>query len=204
MTRQQLEHIIRAAGSITDEKAILVLGSQSILGYSQNASEKLLLSIEADVFPLKAPEKTELINGSIGEITQFHKTFGYYAHGILPESCPLAQGWEKRLNSIKNENTNGITGLCLGADDLACSKLAAGRSKDLDFVTEMLATGVVRTNGVSKLISDLPRAEHRLSAQRSLQIVEHRIKFAEIAHSKEPPAPEKSIGQEKDRDELSL
>lgn len=32
MTRVQLEHIVRAAGSITDESVILVLGSQSILG----------------------------------------------------------------------------------------------------------------------------------------------------------------------------
>jgi hypothetical protein len=64
MTRQQLEHIIRAAGSITDERVILVLGSQSILGSAENASEKLRLSMEADVFPLKAPDKTELINGS--------------------------------------------------------------------------------------------------------------------------------------------
>jgi len=32
MTRAQLEHIVRAAGSITDESVILVLGSQSILG----------------------------------------------------------------------------------------------------------------------------------------------------------------------------
>src|SRR5580700_4029955 len=113
MTRQQLEHIIRAAGSITDEKVILVLGSQSILGSSEIPSEILLQSIEADVFPLKAPGKMELINGSIGEITQFHKTFGYYAHSIPPDSCALPQGWEKRLISINNENTNGITGLCL-------------------------------------------------------------------------------------------
>jgi hypothetical protein len=132
MTIEQLEHIIRAAGSITNEKAILILGSQAILGSVENAPEKLLLSMEADVFPLTAPDKMELINGSIGEISRFHQTFGYYAHGILPESCPLPVGWDKRLNPIKNENTNGITGLCLSADDLACSKLAAGRPKDLD------------------------------------------------------------------------
>jgi hypothetical protein len=87
---------------------------------------------------------------------------------------------------------------------MACSKLAAGRAKDLDFVTEMISSGVVKTNGVRRLIPDLPEIEHRLAAQRSLQIVEHRIKFAEVAHSKEPQPPEKSLGQEKDRDELSL
>jgi hypothetical protein len=85
MTRRQLEHIIGAAGSITDERVILVLGSQSILGSGENVSEKLLLSMEADVFPIKAPDKTELIDGSIGEICQFHETFGYYGHGITPQ-----------------------------------------------------------------------------------------------------------------------
>jgi len=205
MTRQQLEHIIRAAGSITDEKAILILGSQSILGSVDDAPGKLLLSMEADVFPLTAPDKMELINGSIGEISRFHQTFGYYAHGILPESCPLPLGWDKRLNPIKNENTNGITGLCLGAADLACSKLAAGRPKDLDFVTEMLAKKIVVQQHVAGLIPDLPRLEHRTAALRSLQIVEHRIRFIELSESKDLDAPNETRGLEKDRDDdLSL
>jgi hypothetical protein len=204
MTRQQLEHIIRAAGSITDEKVILVLGSQAILGSVENTPEKLLISIEADVFPLKAPDKMELINGSIGEISRFHETFGYYAHRIPPDSCPLPVGWEKRLSSIQNENTNGITGLCLSALDLTCSKLAAGRPKDLDFVTVMLANGIVTPQGIEKLIKDLQRAEHQVAARRSLQIVEHRIRFQEIADSHEPDAQGKSQGKERDRGELSL
>jgi uncharacterized nucleotidyltransferase DUF6036 len=204
MTRQQLGHIIRAAGSITDEKVILVLGSQSILGSVENASGKLLLSMEAHVFPLKAPDKTELINGSIGEISQYHETFGYYAHGIQPDSCPLPLGWEKRLASIQNENTNGIIGLCLGADDLACTKLAAGRPKDLDLVTEMIATGVVNPNRLSKMIRDLPKTEQRLAAQRSLMIVEHRIERRDLARPNEIETPTKNIKLEKDRDGLSL
>jgi hypothetical protein len=204
MTRQRLEHIIRADGSITDERVILVLGSQSILGSSENASEKLLLSIEADVFPIKAPDKTELINGSIGEISQFHRTFGHYAHGILPESCPLPKGWEKRLHTLKNENTIGIMGLCLSSEDLACSKLAAARPKNLDFVTEMTTSGVVTLNGLGKLIVDLPQAEQRLAAQRSLQIVEHRTRFIEIGGADEPRARSKAQEIERERDDLPL
>jgi hypothetical protein len=42
----------------------------------------------------------------------------------------LPLGWEKRLSTSRNENTNGITGLCLGADDLDCSKLAPGIPKE--------------------------------------------------------------------------
>ena len=32
MTRAQLEHILRAAGALTEEREIVVLGSQAILG----------------------------------------------------------------------------------------------------------------------------------------------------------------------------
>lgn len=45
---------------------------------------------------------------------------------------------EGRLIPLNNENTAGYTGLCLDVHDLAASKLAAGRDKDLDFVEALL------------------------------------------------------------------
>jgi UDP-2,3-diacylglucosamine hydrolase len=38
---------------------------------------------------------------------------------------------------INNENTNGVTGLCLEVHDLAISKYVAGRPKDLEFTGEL-------------------------------------------------------------------
>jgi hypothetical protein len=40
----------------------------------------------------------------------------------------------ERLIPISNENTRGVTGLCLEVHDLCASKLIAGREKDLEFV----------------------------------------------------------------------
>lgn len=51
MKRSQLEHIIRAASSITGDREIVILGSQAILGQFPDAPEGLLRSVEADVFP---------------------------------------------------------------------------------------------------------------------------------------------------------
>jgi hypothetical protein len=56
MTRAELEHIIRAASAIANEYEIMVVGSQSILGAFPSAPDKLLLSMEADVYPLNRPE----------------------------------------------------------------------------------------------------------------------------------------------------
>lgn len=171
MTRAQLEHIVRAAGAITDEQTILVLGSQSILGSFPTPPESLTVSREADVCPLRASDKADLISGAIGEISQFDSTFGYYAHGLPPESCPLPSGWEKRLIKFQNDNTRGVTALCLHPLDLACSKLVAGREKDIEFVVGMLAHRLIERSALESQIALLPESEQRQRASHTLTIV---------------------------------
>jgi hypothetical protein len=82
MKRTDLEHIIRAAGSITGDNEIMVVGSQAILGQFPDAPETLLRSLEADIYPKNKSDLADLIDGSIGELSPFHMTFGYYAHGV--------------------------------------------------------------------------------------------------------------------------
>jgi hypothetical protein len=172
MTRAQLEHIVRAAGAITDEAEILVLGSQSILGAFASVPSPLDVSREADVCPLRAPEKVDLISGAIGEVSQFDSTFGYYAHGLPPAACPLPAGWNERLIPFRNENTRGVTALCLHPVDLACSKLVAAREKDVAFVSAMLAHRLIERPVLESHLGLLPSAEQRERARRTLAIVD--------------------------------
>jgi len=134
MTRLQLEHIIRAAGMIADDDDIVVIGSQAILGQFPGAPNEFLVSREADVYPRSHPERADLIDGSIGEGSPFERLYGYYAHGVGPETAVLAAGWEGRLISVSNENTRFVRGWCLEVHDLAIAKLVAGREKDIDFL----------------------------------------------------------------------
>jgi hypothetical protein len=138
MQRPQLEHIIRAAAGITGAKEFVIIGSQAVLGQFPNSPDELLVSIEADLFSLHNPADADLIDGSIGEGSPFHQTFGYYAHGVAEETAILPSGWKERLIPVQNENTGGGKGLCLEVHDLAVSKLVAGREKDLDFVQTLL------------------------------------------------------------------
>lgn len=155
--RQHLEHLIRAAGAITDSSELIVIGSQAILGTEPNAPESLLVSEEADLYVLGKPEYSVLIDGTIGELSPFHQTFGYYGHGVGPETAILPDGWKSRLVVIRNENTNGISGLCLSPLDIAFSKLAAGRAKDLQYCRELLRVNLVNLEQLAGLIetSDL-------------------------------------------------
>lgn len=137
MKRSELEHVIRASGSIADDREIVVIGSQSVLGQFPNAPASLLVSAEADVFPLNHPELADLIDGSIGEGSSFHERFGYYAQGVSEDTAVLPRGWRERLVRVENPNTRGIAGLCLEVHDLAISKYVAGREKDLQFTREL-------------------------------------------------------------------
>ena len=130
MRRQDLEHIIPAAAEVTGDREIVIIGSQAILGEHPNAPRQLLLSPEADVYPLHRRGQVDEIDGILGEGSMFHDTHSYYAHGVGAETATLPKGWEQRLVPIQNANTRQATGLCLEKHDLVLSKLAAGREKD--------------------------------------------------------------------------
>jgi hypothetical protein len=95
------------------------------------------------VYPKNRPERADLIDGSIGEGSPFHETYGYYAQGVGERTATLPDGWKTRLVPIVNANTRGATGLCLEPHDLVISKYVAGREKDARFVRDALAYGLV-------------------------------------------------------------
>jgi hypothetical protein len=174
MKRRDLEHIIRAAATIADDDAVIVLGSQAILGQFPDAPEALLRSDEADVYPRNYPDRADLIDGSIGELSPFHETFGYYAQGVAPSTAVLPAGWEARLVAVSNANTRGATGWCLEVHDLALSKLVAGREKDLSYFAELVAHSMVvsselETRLLTMPLSDEQRDVVRARVQRAFQ-----------------------------------
>jgi hypothetical protein len=153
MQRPQLEHILRAAAAITGADRFVVIGSQAILGQFPHAPADLLVSMEADLFSLRSPQDAELIDGSIGEASPFHQTFGYYAHGVGEETAVLPVGWKQRLVPLASPATGGATGMCLEAHDLAVSKLVAGRSKDLQFLGGLFRHRLVNVETLHQRLS---------------------------------------------------
>ena len=73
------------------------------------------------------------IDGSIGEASLFHRTFGYYAEGVSETTAVLPPGWEGRLVRYESPMAEGVVAWCLELHDLWLSKAIAGRAKDLDF-----------------------------------------------------------------------
>ena len=167
MHRQQLEHIIRAAAGITGSSEFVIVGSQSVLGQFPMAPDELLISVEADVFSLRNPAENDLIDGSIGEGSPFHQTFGYYAHGVSEQTAVLPAGWRERLVPVRNQNTGGGTGLCLEIHDLAVSKLVAGREKDVDFLNGLLRHRLVQVPVIRERLANTLLAADQLQISRA-------------------------------------
>lgn len=168
MNRAQLEHVIRASAAISGDDEIVIIGSQAILGQFPSPPAELTVSMEADVYPKNQPEHADLIDGSIGELSPFHSTFGYYAQGVAPDTAVLPPGWEARLIPVRSPNTHGATGWCLEVHDLVLSKYVAGREKDLEFAAAAARHGLVARDELLRRLATMPIDEQRrtLAEQR--------------------------------------
>ncbi len=168
MNREDLEHIIRASGDVTNQYEFVIIGSQSILGSIPNPEEVFKMSAEADIYPLRAPELADKIDGAIGEGSPFHESNRYYAQGVGPETATLPSGWMDRLHRIQNGNTNDRVGYCLDVIDLFMSKAAAGRDKDREFCVALLKHSYVEPSNALSFVASMPldgAEQRRLTAR---------------------------------------
>jgi hypothetical protein len=70
---------------------------------------------------------------------------------------------------ICNENTNGISGLCLEIHDLIISKLYAGRKKDIDFFHAAVNLNLLSSGTLTERLNVTPMSDERR------RIIEKRI-----------------------------
>lgn len=111
MKREQFDHAVRAAGAVLGVDELLVIGSQAIHGSLRaGMPPEAERSVEVDIVPLHDPagEQADLVDGSIGEASMFHQSFGYYAQGVPETTAVLPEGWRERLVRYETPATNGV------------------------------------------------------------------------------------------------
>lgn len=160
MRREDFNHVIAAAAQVVEEREIVVIGSQAILGAVEEPPSSLLVSMEADVYPRNDPAKATAIDANLGDGSAFHGTYGYYAHGVGPETAKAPAGWTDRLVSVEIPprvgQEDGVIALCLEAHDLVLSKCVAGRDRDWDFVRDAIGADLVHVGELVSRTDDLP------------------------------------------------
>lgn len=151
MTKQQLDHILRAAGRITGEKQFVIVGSQSLHGKYPDLPDDIVRSAEADLIAVRNIDRTEWLN-AIGQDSPFHESFGYYADPVDEATATLPRGWKGRLVNLPPGDTEGVAGLCLDPHDLAIAKYVARREKDLAFNRQLATRGLLDRERLLELL----------------------------------------------------
>jgi hypothetical protein len=175
MKKQELDHVLRAAGRITGETRFIIVGSQALHGRYPDLADDIVKSIEVDLVATRSPERTEWLN-AIGAYSRFHEAFGYYADPIDERTAILPKGWKSRLINLPPGDTEGVKGLCLEPHDLAISKYVAFREKDLVFNLELARRGILSEERLLSLVDKTPVEEAIRDRMRSRIASDFRVR----------------------------
>lgn len=155
MKKQQVDHILRAAGRIAEDDQFIIIGSQSLHGKFPDLPDDLLASMKLDLYAKNQRANTELLN-ALGQDSEFHRTYGYYADPVDERTAVLPKGWKGRLINLAAGDTGGVRGLCLDPHDLAISKYVARREKDVIFMRELVRRGCLDQAVLLARVADTP------------------------------------------------
>lgn len=162
MNREELAHVLRASARLVGDPAILVIGSQAILGTLDEAElpQEATRSVEADIVFFDDPDETkaDAVDGGIGEESRFHETFGYYGQGVTMSTATLPAGWRDRLIPFRRSDADPAEAFCLEHYDIAAAKLVAGREKDYEYVAALIGAGLVDVDVLRERCETLPGA----------------------------------------------
>lgn len=176
MNRSAFEHAIRAAGAVLGAHEVLVIGSQAIHGsVDGELPAEASRSVEVDVAVLHGDvdgRGADLIDGSIGEASMFHSTFGYYAQGVVETTAILPPGWRERLVRFETPATSGVVAWCLELHDLWIAKSIAGRPKDTEFCRALLDLSLVRADVLRTRLAAVASIDDRVRAAVAARIPE--------------------------------
>ena len=120
----------------------MIVGSQAILGAVADAPEEITVSEELDLYAPCDEHASDLIDGSIGERSPFHETFGYYAHGV-GETATLPARWRDRAVRIRSDATAGVTGVC---------------PHPSEFIAALLRYGITSADEIEQRLTELDSA----------------------------------------------
>ncbi len=171
MTLKQFDHVCRAAAAVAGVKKISIFGSNAIIPWLAQAGHSIPLpnlepSRDVDVTTGEA-KLDLLIDGTIGELSLFDKTFSIYAHSVDFALFQAPVNWRQRTGK-RIEPVSGVEIIVPHPQDLIISKLSVGRPKDFDFAVSVARLFPITDNALNDLIDEFrvvyPQAEAALRA----------------------------------------
>jgi hypothetical protein len=167
MRRPQLEALLRALDRVTAGREVVMVGSQCVHAVTAAPPAEVLMSVECDVL-LDEDELSERIDRELGPTSVFQTQHGVYIDTV-PATFPfLPDRWEDRVVPL---DPTAPTVRCLELHDLAISKLAAGRLKDNEMISALLASQLIDPQALRDRLATIADPHQRAVLLARLQIV---------------------------------
>lgn len=152
----EIDQALESLWVLVRETSPIVIGSQSLHGKFPDVADTILYSREVDVILQNKAKLGNWLSDVVGDGTPFAVDRGYYIdHVFVSEGFPVfAKGWQDR--SIKrpviyNGQKVGEVQF-LSPEDMAISKLGAGREKDFIFIAALIEKGLLEIGAIEDLI----------------------------------------------------
>jgi hypothetical protein len=79
LRRPDIDHILRAAATLSGHTRFVMVGTGAVIATAKPIPVAMMLTQEIDIYVEDAPDPdliSDMIDGSIGRDSQFHRTFG--------------------------------------------------------------------------------------------------------------------------------
>jgi hypothetical protein len=159
VTLENLRFLIYEVGRRLELKEVYIIGSAAIAATVPNPPEgELTATRDVDVIPPGDAESLmDQIDLFLGEGSAFDEQRGYYAQGVSSKTPAYApRNWQSRTIPVQ---TQTAVGRCMELNDLAVSKLGAGRDKDLAFVKQLADLGHINRETLLERLTSVECSE---------------------------------------------
>lgn len=154
LRRSDIDHILRAAASLSGHARFVMVGTGAVIATARHIPVAMMQTQEIDIYAEGVDDPdlvSDLIDGSIGRYSQFHRTFGYYGDGVSPRTAIMPSDWRSR--AVEYVTPDGLaTAICPSAEDIAIAKLCAWREKDQAWLREVFRSGIAKPDRVAALL----------------------------------------------------
>lgn len=163
MDINQFYHVCRAAAGVVNVDYVFVFGSNAILPWIDDRgmtmleimNDNRLLSFELDIDVSNEGENEILnimVDGAIGELSQFHNTFEFWGHANSPKG--LFQAPESFKKGLRIEDMGEFRIIVPHYTDLVFSKIMAGREKDMMFAQRVSDVFDIQNEDLENLLEE--------------------------------------------------
>lgn len=174
LRRPQIDHILRAAAAVTNHARFVVVGSGAVIIASRKpVPASMMMTDEIDLYSDGVADHEplgDLIDGTIGQGSMFHRTFHYYGDGVGPETAIMPLDWRGRSTEYHGAEAPGVVAICPDPHDVALAKLCAWREKDIQWLRDALAAGII---GIAQMRANLRAGMP--DAAPSAEVIETRL-----------------------------